>query len=184
MLEQTVANTLYIIILPFSRIILITFTITTELKSIIRSSASKTKTHFFFNLGDGSIHLTLIIFHILQIYAGIMYASKQTRYNIYGMLVYNSTGTDNPNSKLRTITYLRHWRYHVKPLLSQPIILCCILTVLEQMLQCSPKNYTMQTYFETVSTSIWQNQNKQKCYHRTTAITDDWYAVSCSCLGM
>ena len=170
MLEQTVANTLYNIILPFSRILLITFTITTELRSIIRSSASKTKTHFFLNLVDGSFHLTLNIFHILQIYA-----SKQT-HNIYGILVYNCTGINNPNSKLRTITYLRHWRYHVKPVLSQPIMLCCILTVHEQMLQSSPKNYTMQTYFETVSTSIWQNQNKQKCYHRSN-YTCHWQLV-------
>jgi len=42
MVEQTVANTLYNINLTFARILLITFTITTEPRSMIRSSASKT----------------------------------------------------------------------------------------------------------------------------------------------
>jgi hypothetical protein len=36
----------------------------------------------------------------------------------------------------------------------------------------------MQTYFETVSTSIWQSQNKQKCYHRSN-YSYHWRLVCC-----
>jgi len=106
-----------------------------------------------------------------------LYASKQTRYNIYGILAYNSTGTNN--SQLETTNY------HLSSTLDLP---CQDFTVTayNNLLHshCTRTNvaiYSKKLHDANifwVSTSIWQRQNNQKCYHRSNN-SYHWRLVCC-----